>query len=300
MVLTYSGSPKVAVIIPCYNRKKYIQETVNSVLSQTYSDIELICVDDGCTDGTREILNSYGDRITVLEHQGRVNKGQSAAINLGIQSSESDYVSVLDSDDLFAPEKLEYQVKYLEEHPEIGYMYSNGYTIDGNGNKLFKIFPDGYIAPNDPETVLLECPLGTPSGYLVRRMVFDQAGYFDESFRSSQDHDMAIRLAEVSQIGYLNDVHWYKREHSDSLSNLQAERRWRTGLLILKKACRRYPYSFSVRRRRLAILHFRLGQCMLTKSNFLMAVIRFTCAGLLDPKRAFGVVTGKEKVTGAY
>ena len=286
---------KVSVIIPCYNRERYIQETVNSVLNQTYPNIEIICVDDGCTDGTREILNSYEDKIRVLEHHGRVNKGQSAAINLGIQNSASDYVAVLDSDDLFAPEKIEKQVKYLEEHPDIGYIYANGYAIDENGNNLFKIFPDGYIAPGDPETVLLECPLGTPSGYLVRRMVYENAGYFDESLRSSQDHDMAIRLAEIAEIGYLNDILWYKREHSDSLSNLQAERRWRTGFLILKKACRRYPYSLSVRRRRLAILHFRLGQCMLGKSKFLKAIIRFAYAGLLDPKRAFKVLTGKEK-----
>jgi len=288
--------PQVSVIIPCFNREKYIQETVNSVLNQTYPNIEIVCVDDGCTDGTREILDSYGEKIRVFEHPGRVNKGQSAAINLGIQKSESDYVAILDSDDLFAPEKIEKQVKYLEDHPVVGYMYTNGYAIDKNGDTLYKTFTDGYIAPGDPETVLLECPLGTPSGYLVRRVVYERAGYFDESLRSSQDHDMAIRLAEIAEIGYLDEALWYKREHSDSLSSLQSERRWRMGFLILKKACERYPYSFLIRRRRRAILHFRLAQCMVKKGNYLAAGIHFSLAGLLDPKRSVRVLMGKEEL----
>ena len=299
MELSYSNNPKVSVIIPCYNREDYIRETIDSVLNQTYPNIELICVDDGCTDGTRKILDSYESKITVFEHPGRENKGQSASINLGIQSSESDYVAVLDSDDLFASEKIEKQVKHLNDNPDIGYMYSNGYAIDKNGKNLFKIFPDKYIAPGDPETVLLKCPLGTPSGYLVRRLMYVQAGYFDEKLRSSQDHDMAVRLAETGQLGYLDETLWYKREHCDSLSGLQSERRWRCGFIILKKACKRYPYSFSVQRQRRAILHFRLGQCMIDKNKFLTAAINFVSAGLLDPKRAFGVLTGKEKIAGA-
>jgi len=291
--------PKVTVIIPCYNRERFMRETLESALYQTYLKIEVIAVDDGSTDSTREILDSYGEKIRVLEHPGRINKGQSAAINLGMRSTESEYVAVLDSDDVWAPKKIEQQVTFLQENPDIAYVYANGYVIDEKGEILYKLFPPEHQTTADPKKVLLECPIGTPSAYLVRRTAFENAGDYDESLRSAQDHDMAVRLAEVAELGYLDELLWYKREHGDSLSQLHADRRWRSGFVILKKACERYPYSFNIRRRRLAILHFRLGQYMIAKGKFLAAVIHFVYAGLLDPKRAFGVLTGKEKVTGA-
>ncbi|BBO72974.1 hypothetical protein DSCW_03910 [Desulfosarcina widdelii] len=296
--MDYIQKPKVTIIIPCYNREKYIQKTVNSVLNQTYENFEVICIDDGCTDNTRDILNIYSKKIKVIEHLGRLNKGQSASINLGIYNSDSKYISILDSDDLFAPSKIEEQVEYLEANPKIGYMYSNGYAIDENDNLLYPLFPNDYIASGDPETILLECPLGTPSGYLIRRNVFKKAGVFNEKLRSAQDHDIAIRISEISEIGYLNKIHWYKREHSDSLSSLQAERRWRSGFLILKNAGRRYPYSFSTKRRRLAVLNFRMGQCMLVKNKYYLAVLHFLISGLLDPMRAIKVIIKKENIGG--
>jgi len=289
--------PKVSVIIPCYNREKYIEDTVNSVLNQTYPNIEIICVDDGSTDSTRQILESYGERIKILQHLGRVNKGQSAAINLAMRSTKTEYVAILDSDDIWAPKKIEYQVTFLEENPDIGFVYANVYVIDEVGRILYKAFPPEHLETGSPERVLLESRIGCPSGYLVRRSAFEKAGYFDESLRSAQDHDMTIRLAEVAKLAYMDKTLWYYRRHSDSLSQKHAKRRWQTGFVILKKACERYPYNFNIRRRRLAVLHFRLGQCFVKEGRYLSAVIRFALAGLLDPKRAIRVLIGKERVT---
>ena len=130
--------PKVSVIIPCYNRERYIAKTVESVLNQTYPHIELVVVDDGCTDNSRMILEQYKNSVRILEHPGRINKGQSAAINLGIRSSSSEYVAILDSDDLFAPEKIEKQVNFLEANLGIGLVYANGHAVDENGNILYQ------------------------------------------------------------------------------------------------------------------------------------------------------------------
>ena len=284
--------PKVTVIIPCYNREKFIGETLNSALYQSYPNIEIIAVDDGSTDSTRKILENYEKTITLLEHPGRANRGQSAAINLAMRSSESDYVAILDSDDVWEPQKIEKQVAFLEKNYDIGYVYANGYAIDEKGKILYKLFFTDHIPTGDPARVLLECPIGTPSAYLVRRNIFEKAGYFDESLRSAQDHDMAIRLAEIAKIGYIDQILWRKREHAESLSGFQSERRWRLGFVILKKACSRYPYSWNIRRRRLAVLNFRLGQCMLTNGNYIEACIRFVFAGLLDPKRAIKIIIG--------
>jgi glycosyltransferase involved in cell wall biosynthesis len=290
--------PKVTVIIPSYNRERFIQQTVDSILSQTYTNLEVVAVDDGSTDKTRQILDAYGERIKVLAHPERINKGQSAAINLGMRSTMSEYVGIVDSDDVLTPEKIERQVTFLEQNPSIGFVYANAYIMNDDGSILYKAFPPGHVETGMPERILLECPIGCPSGFLVRRSAFDKAGYFDESLRSAQDHDMVVRLAEVSRLSYMKETLWYYREHSESLSQRHTRRRWEAGFTILRKACKRYPYGIGVRRRRLAVLHFRLGQCLVEDGRYLAAGIRFLLAGFLDPIRGINVLVGKQHVSG--
>lgn len=289
--------PKVAVIIPVYNREQYIKETIGSVLAQTYPNIEIVAVDDGSTDNSRQVLESFGDKITVLEHPGRVNKGQSAAINLGIRATESEYVAILDSDDLFASRKIELQVDFLEEHLDIGLVYGNGYSIDQYGNRLYRFYSDDHVEWSDPERVLLDCYFLLPNNSLIRRSVLEEVGDFDESLRSAQDHDMAIRVAEKTRLGFINEVIFFYRRHPDSISHKNAKLRWTNGFYILEKACRRYPYSRKVRRKRRAVLHFRLGQCFMEEKKFLRAMYHFSLAGILDPVRAMGVLSGKERIS---
>lgn len=289
---------KVSVIIPCYNREQFIAETVNSVLAQTWPEIELIIVDDGCTDDSRKVLESYGQRITILEHSGRANRGQSAAINLGLQHSSGDYLAILDSDDLFAPDKIEKQVHFLEKHPEFGLVYANCISIDENGNELYRMYCSGHTPPGGPEQVLEDCCYNVPSNSLFRRSVFEQVGFLDESLRSAQDHDFAIRIAEVTRIGYLDEYLWNYRRHGGSISHTRTTERWRNGFKILEAAGRRYPYSASTVRRRKAVLHFRLGQCYQREKWYLRSAYHLILAGLLSPIRSLMVITGRERFTG--
>ena len=292
--------PKVCVIIPCYNRGKYIAETVESVLNQTYPNIELIVVDDGCTDHSREVLERYADRIKILEHPGRVNKGQSAALNLGIRSSHSEYIAFLDSDDLFAPEKIEKQVRFLEENAQFGLVYANGHTIDENGKKIFRIYGDHHHEPSDPNRLLLNCYFLLPNNSLLRREVLDRAGLFDETLRSAQDHDLAIRIAEVTKIAYLNECLFFYRRHGDSISYRNAKLRWRNGYKILNRARSRYRYRFSTVLGRLAVLNFRLGQVYREEGNYLRAIPLFMAAGLCDPLRSLKVLLGRERISSPH
>ena len=287
--------PKVIVIIPSYNREKYIRTTIDSTLSQTYGNIEVVVVDDGSTDRSREILESYGKRIRLLEHEERANRGQSAAINLAMRSTGGEYVAILDSDDIWTVDKIEKQVDYLERHPDIGIVYGNGYAIDEDGKILYKLIPPGHREENDPSRMLLECHFNIPSNALVRRSAFDRTGEFDETLRSSQDHDMAIRLLEVTKAAFLDEPVWYYRRHPDTQSTKHTKRRWVNGFIILDKACRRHPYAWSVRRRRLAVLHFRLAQCLASEREYLPAVKNFLLSGIFDPARAVKVLLGTEK-----
>ena len=291
---------KITVIIPCYNREKFIAEAVESVINQTYRNIEIVVVDDGCTDNSREILERYSDRIRILEHPGRANRGQSAALNVGIRATQSEYVAFLDSDDLFAPDKIEKQIRFLEDHPQFGLVYANGHAIDENGNIMYRIYSGNHQEHSDPNRVLLDCYFLLPNNALLRREVLGQSGLFDESLRSAQDHDLAIRIAEVTKIGYLDECLFYYRRHRDSISNKNAKLRWQNGYKILRKAHSRYRYRLRTLLGRLAVLNFRLGQCYREEGNYVKAVPLFIVAGLCDPLRSLNVLIGREKLTNPH
>ena len=287
----------VSVIIPCFNHEDYISETINSVLDQSYSNIELIVVDDGCTDGSRAILENYGSTISLLEHSGRVNKGQSAAINISLKSASGEFIAILDSDDLFCPTKIEKQVAYLTNHPDVGAVYSNGMNIKADGTPMYTLYPEGKQPIIGPDPVLENCAYNLPSNTLVRKSVFDKAGFLDESLRSAQDHDMAIRVAEVAPVGYINEVLWAYRRHDASISHTRTLERWINGFKILDAAVKRYPYPLKTRLRRRAVLHFRLGQCLLQQKSYIKGSYHLFAAGICDPLRSFGVLLGKENVS---
>lgn len=111
-----SNKPTVSVVIPTYNRAKYVTETIDSVLSQSYTDYEIIVVDDGSTDNTREALAPYMDRIRYIHQQ---NSGVSAARNRGIKAARGKWIAFLDSDDIWLPEKLAVQIKDISKYPGV-------------------------------------------------------------------------------------------------------------------------------------------------------------------------------------
>ena len=291
---------KVTVIIPAYNRAKYIHQTVESVLTQTFKDIELIVVDDGSNDGTREILEKYGSQIKLMEHEGRKNKGQSAALNLGLRHAGGKYIAILDSDDYWESEKVAIQFAYLEKHPEIGLVYCNGKAVNENGEYLYDIYSSGHTEHNQPERLLLDCYILLPQNALFRKELLEMTGNFDESLRSAQDHDMVVRLAEVTKFAYLDVPVFYYRRHAQSISQKNAELRWRNGFIILSKAKKRFPYTDKVIRKRMAVLHYRLFQCFREKRKILSALFHLILSGVYDPLRAINVIRGIERISGHH
>ena len=289
-------SAKVSVIIPAYNRVEYINQTVDSVLAQSYKNIELIVIDDGSTDSTYEKLEEYGEKINLLTHTGHINKGQSASINLGLEKANGKYVAILDSDDFWEPKKLEIQVAFLEAHADIGLIYCNGYGVDAEGKRYYDFYNQDPNEQNDPNRVLLDCYILLPQNSLVRKSVYDQVGFFNEEYRSAQDHDMLIRIAEVCKFAYLPEYVFNYRRHESSISAQRQDVRWATGFKILEEAQKRYPYKPSTIRRRKAVLNFRLGQVFIKQGKYLKALFHLLKAGLLDPARSFRVLFGKEVV----
>jgi GT2 family glycosyltransferase len=184
--------PKVSVIIPAYNQASYVSKAIQSVLDQTYSNFEIIVVNDGSTDETPQILARILDpRVRIISQP---NAGLSAARNTGIRESSAPLVTLLDADDLFMPDKLAILVAYLENHPEIGMVSGGTQIIDQND------FP---LSQNIQTPGSLELPglffanPFIPSAIMVRRSWLERVGVFDESLRACEDWDMWHRLAKA-------------------------------------------------------------------------------------------------------
>ncbi|HEY5957340.1 MAG TPA: glycosyltransferase family A protein, partial [Polyangiaceae bacterium] len=123
--------PKVTAVIPTYNRREYVQEAIDSIIAQTFRDYEIIVVDDGSTDGTREALPArYGERIRYL---WQTNQGESAARNHALSLAMGQYIAFLDSDDLWLPDKLTKQVALLEQRQDIGAAFCQAWIINEHG-----------------------------------------------------------------------------------------------------------------------------------------------------------------------
>ena len=287
---------RVTIIIPAYNRADYINQTIDSVLNQSFQDFELIVVDDGSTDGTYEKIKAYGSQLTLLEHSGHENRGQSASINKALKVASGKYIIILDSDDFWELNKLQIQVDYLEANPEIGLVYTNGYGTDSHGEITYKYHSADHQEPNDPNAVLLDCYMALPVNAMVRKSVYDAVGFFNEEYRAAQDHDMLIRIAEKCRFDYLPDFLFYYRRHGDSISHTKLDVRWTTGFKILEAARQRYPYKASTIRKRKAVLNYRLGQVFIKQKRYIKAFSHFIKAGVLDPIRSVNVVIGKEAV----
>jgi glycosyltransferase involved in cell wall biosynthesis len=182
----------ISVIIPAYNQGQYLAAAIQSVLSQTYQHFEIIVVDDGSTDDTRQVVDEFPDkRIRYLYQQ---NQGLSAARNTGIRHAMGEYLSLLDSDDLFLPTKLEVLLKRLEQDPALGMVAGQAIPFDENGLMLEKIY--SIPLPEDGAQLLLSNPLHVGS-VLVRRSAQEAVGYFDESLRSCEDWDMWLRMVRA-------------------------------------------------------------------------------------------------------
>lgn len=189
------SSPTVSVIIPTFNRRELVQLAIDSVLSQTFQDYELIVVDDGSTDGTGQALNRYGHRIRYVYQD---NAGESIARQRGVELSSGKYIAFLDSDDIWLPEKLGRQIDAFLTYPDIGYAYCWAYTIDSGGTRI-PLPPLGYGLPLRKISLgqLLENNLivAPGSGLVVERNVYNDVKGFNNTIQFAEDWDLCLRLA---------------------------------------------------------------------------------------------------------
>ena len=196
--------PVVSVVIPMYNVDKYIEQSINSVLKQTYHHFELILVDDGSTDNTLHRVNEFDDpRIRVIN---QANRGLSGARNTGIDAARGGYVALLDADDYWAPTKLAKHIKHLNANPKVGISYCPSLFISEEGDLLgVGQFPK--LKNISKQHVFCRNPIGNGSSPVIRRSLLSEVAffgvkrdkyrrmYFDESLKQSEDIELWTRIA---------------------------------------------------------------------------------------------------------
>ncbi len=192
--------PKVSVIIPTHNRGRLIGRALESVFKQTYKDYEVIVVDDGSTDNTREVLAQFGNKIKYI---AQPQQGSAAARNRGIRESMSEYVAFLDSDDFWIPEKLATQVEILDKHKNVGIVYSKMIMINEKGEQC-GMKPSSVSGKNYQELLEIWGDLPT-STVMTRKDYFNKAGLFDQSLTTMQDIDMWLRIARFCDLYEVED-----------------------------------------------------------------------------------------------
>lgn len=188
-------NPTVSVLVPTYNRARYIEECINSILAQTYPPSQIIVIDDGSTDETPAVLAQYADRIIYLRKE---NGGKAAALNHGLPMAIGDYIWIFDDDDVALPDSIERRLRPLINSPNVGFVYSSHFIgIDGADSKI--VIDRSYELPVVREEqlflALLEGCFFTQQGVLARRSCYQQLERFDESFLRGQDYEMLIRMA---------------------------------------------------------------------------------------------------------
>ncbi len=210
--------PKVSIIIPTYNRAKMLSRAIKSVLNQTFQDFELIIVDDGSTDNTKEVVENFQKQDSRINYIWMKNSGRPAKPrNIGIKNSKGKYIAFLDSDDEWMPEKLEKQIILFENSNinKLGFVGCNILNIDTlkNFNKIYKMPRIRKLFKH----LLIRNFLMTPS-ILVKKSVIEDVGLFDENFEVADDWDMWIRISQKYDFDFVDEVLVKRYIHTQSIT----------------------------------------------------------------------------------
>lgn len=212
------GLPTVSVIIPTYNGGRYLGATLDSVFRQTFTDLEVIVVDDGSTEDLQGVLRPYAVRLRYVYSR---NRGPAAARNLGFKLSHGKYVAFLDHDDLWSPTNLEKKVRILERNPRCGMVYSHPDLIDAHGGIIPHEHPPFYPQGRVFEDFLQRNHIPTFSATLIRREVIEEVGLLDErrAVMTCDDYDLWLKIADVAEVHFSPGQDVYYRVHSGNLVN---------------------------------------------------------------------------------
>lgn len=209
-------NPKVTVLMSVYNGERYLNEAIESILAQTFTDFEYLIIDDASTDRTPEILCSYGDlRIRIVTNEE--NFGLTKTLNKGLSLARGEYIARMDADDISMPNRLRKQFNFMEKNPDVGVCGTNVRIVDENGKKREKIYcplTDSCIKSN-----LFFCSSFVHPSVFIRRNILDE-NLYDSRFRYAQDYELWVRLSKITNFENIKEALLLYRVHSLNIGKL--------------------------------------------------------------------------------
>ncbi len=193
---------KISAIIPAYNAGKYIRDALDSVLNQTYKEIEIIVVDDGSTDGTQEIVLRHYPSVRYFFQK---NGGVAKARNRALREAQGVWVAFLDADDVWCADKIEKQVAHIETHPGVAWVVTNQVYFDEIGITGHDPWKGERLFTGDLVKNLFTCSGITPSTIMVKRTVLEEVGYFEEGLRVGEDDNLWMRIAMRHPAAFIDE-----------------------------------------------------------------------------------------------
>lgn len=237
--------PKVSIILPVYNAEAYIDKAIQSVLNQTFSDYELIIIDDGSIDKSIHLINNFKDpRIIFIKHTA--NQGLISTLNEGLQRAHGDYIARIDADDMWTDvDKLQKQITFLEQNTEYGVVGTWAYTIDENDKKI------GTIKNPTTDTqirkwFLIKNCLIHPS-VLFRKDIALKSGSFLSDEKYVEDYGLWLRMGSFGRFANIPEYLMSYRIHSKSITQSKNEEQVKNAITLIKKHKRNYPHILLAR-----------------------------------------------------
>jgi glycosyltransferase involved in cell wall biosynthesis len=204
--------PSVSIVLPTYNRAKFIGQAITSALGQTYENIEVLVVDDGSVDDTSDVMRTFSDaRLNYIKLASNV--GRSSARNKALQMARGDYIAFLDSDDYYLPQKIEMQVQFLNDHPDVDMVYTGSACVDTDDRPI-QYFYRAPVSGRIYNEIAFFKPLTiTLPTVMLRRRVLAKVGSFDEQMERFEDTDFWRRIAKHFNIAGIDEVTCHIRSH---------------------------------------------------------------------------------------
>lgn len=274
--------PRVSVIIPTYNREAFIGEAIKSVLDQSYKDFEVIVVDDGSTDRTSLEVEKFGSKVKYI-HQP--NSERAVARNKGVENSSGELIAFLDSDDVWAPAKLEEQIKILDNDSEIIMTYGQSLRIDQKSNKIkpAKRQLEGYSG-NVFESLLMRNFVGSPTP-LVRREQFTETRGFETKYIPYEDWELWLRLSLKGKFHFIEKPLAFYRVHpGQSLKSATAQRIEKVTTELLENSFKLTAVNDSVKSEALGLANLRFCYWYLVADDVNKAKEKIQEAKKLSPR----------------
>ncbi|ELY44001.1 glycosyltransferase family 2 protein [Natronorubrum bangense] len=222
--------PALSVVMPTYNAAEYLRSAIDSILAQTFSDFELVIVNDGSTDGTHSIIESYDDdRIQTVRLE--TNSGIPTARNRGIEKARGEYVACHDSDDRSHRTRFERQARYLDANKGVAAVGTGALLVDESGDRIAR----RRVAADPSLSDLVDVNHFVHGSMIVRRSALEEVGYYHEWFELAEDYELVLRLADRYDVRNIDEPLYEQQIRTDSAYGSSLEKIWLYDLLAVKK-----------------------------------------------------------------